>query len=147
MGTCGVTWDEEPRQLCVPLASGKAWIKNIRGCGQRHLEWHDFRFLIAFVASLDVKTAFDVAKPLAVSHFFFNRHGDTRTRCSSSFGGDEGRKWVPHASKLARRSFAVQYVFDREGWMLQCCGEELPSTYCGKPNGTERPRDGGSCLE
>ena len=51
-----------------------------------------------FVASLDVKTAFDVAKP-SVAYQNLTLTG-TRTRCGSSVGGDDGREEHPLLREL-----------------------------------------------
>ena len=71
---------------------------------QQHWEWQEdrsvdlqpgrFPYNTAFMATLDVKTAFDVAKPSVVSQIHSHLDGRPRTPNVGLSGGDERCLWV-----------------------------------------------------
>ena len=93
------TLNSTVESLGSEIINFQAWLTNIL---QRHWEWQEdrrtdlgpgfYRYNTAFVASLDVKTSFDVAKPSVVSrilsltgvhdHAAAVENGETNLRCS-----------------------------------------------------------------
>ena len=120
---------------CDPM---RASLTNIL---QSHWEWQDdrrdawvlgfFKYQTAFVASLDVKAAFDVAK-------FFRGvkdtdiHGDPLTLCGGICGREEGREGFCFLRKL--RDYGAK---GNAAWRLKFCGrEKWPHMHGGKPRGS-----------
>ena len=98
------------------------------------LELGFYRCNTAFIAALDVKTAFDVAKPSVV-------HGHLTAALSAEMR-DVGRVCV--LRKRARRNSDTQGAFAKVVWKLRCCGAAWPSTCCGKQKKIGRQRAGRS---
>ena len=109
---------------------------------QRHWEWPEdrrtdlqpefYRYNTAFMATLDVKTAFDVAKPSVVSKMLTltGVHGHVTTALLPEMQ-DVGESACCENSETEFR----YSTFVKVAWRLQCCGGAWPNTCCGKQKG------------
>ena len=110
---------------------------------QRHLDWQDnrricmvfwvfFKYQTASVTRLDVRTAVDVAKSSVVKETDMETHAHIVAALREE---NEGREGVC----LLRE---CRGALGTAAWRLLSSGERCQHTYCGKPKGSGRPRDG-----
>ena len=108
---------------------------------QRHWEWQEdrrtdlqpglYKYITAFMASLDVKTAFDVANPSVASKILtLTRVHGHLTAASLAEMQD-----VPGSACFAKKRDRIQVLemySPRRCPRLRCYGAALPNTYSGK---------------
>ena len=95
-----------------------------------------------FMARLDVKTAFDVAKPSVVSKTLTltRVHGNLTAAllAEMQMSGDP-RVFL----RTMRRSSGTRDASAKEVWRLLCYGVALQNMYFGRPKRSGRPKAGG----
>ena len=93
-----------------------------------------------YMASLDVKTASDVAKPSVVSHIpsLIGTHGHVVAALLAEMQGVKVLACVENC----QTEFCFLTAYGMEEWSHQCCESVLVSTYCGKLKKDGKPEEG-----